>query len=116
MHRRSSFDLVIRSIDGKLTARSEVVPGQSYLRRNYNSMCHSVQSEIAADLQVVLAVAERLSFDVGALEYDLRVLRRQQHDLAQLFIDDLLLLFRKYAICFAHRLGLNGESQRSGCD
>ena len=33
-------------------------------------MCHSVQSEIAADLQVVLAVAERLSFDVGALERD----------------------------------------------
>src|SRR5947209_2059495 len=76
MHRRSRLDFVIRSIDRKLAARSQIVSSQSHPRRNHNPARHAVQSEIAAYLQLVLAVAERLSFHIGALENDLGILGR----------------------------------------
>lgn len=50
MHSRSSFDLVVRSIDGKLAVRSEIICCQSCLRRDYNAPRYAEQSEIAAYL------------------------------------------------------------------
>jgi hypothetical protein len=43
-------------------------------------------------------------------------LGRLEHDLAQLFVDDLLLLVGKDAAGFNHRVGLCRDLQRGGCN
>ena len=59
--------------------------------------------KISRDLQIVLIGTGTRADHVRAFENDVRVLFRQQNDLAQLFIDNLLLLVGKDAARLDHR-------------
>ena len=71
------------------------------------------QRQFAADLQIVLAISDAFAANIRALKTDVRILVGQQYDLAQLFVDDLFLLFGKDAAGLDHRRGFRCELQ--GC-
>jgi hypothetical protein len=74
-----------------------------------------VQREVTTDFCLELPTG-KLARDIRTLEGDLRILGRLKHYLAQLTVDDLLLLFGKHVAGFNERVGTNPHLERSRAD
>ncbi len=75
-----------------------------------------MQSKIPCDSQLILIGTNLLAGHACAAEYDLGVLIRQKHYLAQFLVDDLLLRFSEVAAGFYHWPSLGLYHQRSRRD
>lgn len=101
MESGSCFHFEVVATDAEFALRPKFVSGDCHFGGNGDGPRYTVQRQITDNLEVVLIVAGCLA-GVRALEDDVRILVRQEHNFAQLFIDDLFLSIRKDAICLFH--------------
>src|SRR5205814_117002 len=73
---------------------------------------NSVESQISGDLQVIDPAAG----NSGTAKDNVGILVGQQHDIVQLFVDDLFLRVRKHAVGLFHRRSFGIKLQRGSCE
>src|SRR5437899_2812102 len=89
----------IRSIEIEFASGAKPIAFDRNVCRYHNMLCYSMKSDIAADLDVKLAVFQSALY-FSASESDLRIFGRLKDDVFQLFFDYAFLLRRKNVTCF----------------
>src|SRR5919112_1297039 len=85
------LDVEVPAADLELAAGAQVFARHRDARRYLDAARDAVQREVARDLDLKLSARRGINLHARAPESDLRVLVGLDDDLAQLFVDDLLL-------------------------
>src|SRR5215218_1883725 len=97
----------------ELAARAQRLAFERDLGGDLDAARDSAERQVAAELDLEDAAA-RLGRDIRALEGYLGVLVRLKDYVAQLAVDNLLLLSREHVARLGERRGAHGESERGG--
>src|SRR5215208_4651565 len=108
-------DFEVAPLDGELAAGAQVLTFERDLGGYHDAARDAAEREVAAEFDPEGAAA-RIHGNVGALEGDVGVLVGLKHDVAQLAVDDLLLLRVEDFARLGERGGADVERERGGAD